>query len=85
LPYGYHNFLFGWIDTPFDNLPPLLPNELVPIVMSLVSKVIPNEIKILFTDGLNKRLGTNGLSIEEVAALAAKREMEIQDLMALPE
>ena len=85
MPYGYHNFLFGWIDTPFDNLPPLLPNELVPIVMSLVSKVIPNEIKILFTDGLNKRLGKNGLSIEEVAALAAKREMEIQDLMAMPE
>ena len=27
LPYGYHNFLFGWIDTPKDNYPPLLdPN-----------------------------------------------------------
>jgi len=25
LPYGYHNFLFGWIDTVEDNLPPLLP------------------------------------------------------------
>jgi hypothetical protein len=24
LPYGYHNFLFGWIDTPRDNLPPVL-------------------------------------------------------------
>ena len=25
LPYGYHNFLYGWIDTPFDNFPSLLP------------------------------------------------------------
>ena len=35
LPYGYHNFLFGWIDTPEDNLPPLIPPELLPIVMSV--------------------------------------------------
>jgi len=26
LPYGYHNFLYGWIDTASDNWPPLLPN-----------------------------------------------------------
>jgi len=24
LPYGYHNFLFGWIDTEADNWPPML-------------------------------------------------------------
>lgn len=35
LPYGYHNFLFGWIDTFRDNLPPLMPNELLPIVGSM--------------------------------------------------
>jgi hypothetical protein len=35
LPYGYHNFLFGWIDTPEDNLPPLMPPGLVPIVLSI--------------------------------------------------
>ena len=29
LPYGYHNFLFGWIDTPKDNLPPLLDSNFV--------------------------------------------------------
>ena len=45
--------------------------------MSLVSKIIPKEINTLFTEGLNKRLGTSGLDIEEIAALAALREMEI--------
>jgi len=24
LPYGYHNFLYGWVDTPMDNIPPLM-------------------------------------------------------------
>jgi len=41
LPYGYHNFLFGWIDTFRDNLPPLMPNELMPIVMAQAEKVLP--------------------------------------------
>jgi len=44
LPYGYHNFLFGWIDTPMDNIPPLMGDEFVPILMSLMDKVIPNDI-----------------------------------------
>lgn len=35
LPYGYHNFLFGAVDTEKDNLPPMMPNELVPIVFSV--------------------------------------------------
>jgi len=29
LPYGYHNFLMGWIDTPKDNLPSLLDGNFV--------------------------------------------------------
>lgn len=44
LPYGYHNFLFGWVDTPFDNIPPLMPNEFIPIAMSLLSHVIPDHV-----------------------------------------
>ena len=35
LPYGYHTFLYGWMDTPRDNLPGLLADELMPIVFSL--------------------------------------------------
>lgn len=25
LPYGFHNFLYGWVDTANDNWPPILP------------------------------------------------------------
>jgi hypothetical protein len=41
LPYGYHTFLFGWIDTPENNWPPLMPPKLVPIVFSILSNIIP--------------------------------------------
>ena len=85
LPYGYHNFLYGWMDTPRDNLPPLMPDEFIPIVMSMVTKIIPTFIFNLFTEALNKRLGTVGLDIEQIAALAAERDMEIQDVIAMPE
>jgi hypothetical protein len=34
-PYGYHNFLFGWIDTAENNWPPLLPQQFVPIIFGI--------------------------------------------------
>jgi len=63
LPYGYHNFLYGWIDTPRDNLPPLLPNEFLPILFSVVEMIAPDTANEFFTEALNKRLGTTGLNI----------------------
>jgi hypothetical protein len=36
LPYGFHNFLYGWIDTTRDNLPGLLPNELMPVIFAML-------------------------------------------------
>lgn len=85
LPYGYHNFLYGWIDTPRDNLPPLLPSEFAPIMFSILEKYDPVLVANFFSEGLNKRLGTTGLNIAGLAAEAAKRGMEIQDVMAMPE
>lgn len=48
LPYGYHNFLFGWIDTVRDNLPPLLANEFAPVLFAMLEHVIPNTVNIFF-------------------------------------
>jgi hypothetical protein len=61
LPYGYHNFLFGWIDTPEDNWPPLLPSEFVPIVFSIFEQFSPSGADIFFDQAMNKRLNTVGL------------------------
>jgi hypothetical protein len=85
LPYGYHNFLYGWVDTPVDNWPPLLPSKLVPIAFSILEHIKPDVVDIFFSQALNKRLGTEGLKLEQIAAEAARQNMSIQDVMALVE
>ena len=41
LPYGYHNFLYGFLDTKDDNLPPLMPKELIPVAFSMFEEMNP--------------------------------------------
>ena len=41
LPYGYHNFIYGWLDTAEDSLPPLMPRTAVPLIASIFEKVVP--------------------------------------------
>lgn len=82
LPYGYHNFLFGWLDTPYSNLPPLMPNEWMPIVLAQYEKVNPMEVYKIYTAALNMRMGTTGLSIPEIAGMAAQQGKSLQDLSA---
>jgi hypothetical protein len=64
LPYGYHNFLFGWIDTAELNWPPLLPVKFVPIVFSMLEDIIPDVVDVFLGQALNKRLGTHGLTMK---------------------
>jgi len=85
LPYGYHNFLYSWIDTPKDNLPRLLPEELVPIVFAMIEKFDSNLTDTFFTQSLNKKLGTEGLNISGIAAEGAKRGLTVSEVMALVE
>lgn len=85
LPYGYHNFLFGWVDTPENNLPPLMPPMLIPIVMSIFEDFDPETADIFFAQPLNHRLGTTGLNVKQVAGEAARRNMTLDDLMAMVE
>mmetsp|Transcript_22331 Transcript_22331/g.27414 ORF Transcript_22331/g.27414 Transcript_22331/m.27414 type:complete len:137 (-) Transcript_22331:280-690(-) len=62
-----------------------MPNELVPIVFSVLEKVLPKTAYVFFTEALNKRLGTIGLNIEGIARVAAERGMSVQDVMAMVE
>lgn len=64
LPYGYHNFLFSWIDTKEDNLPPILAPHMLPIIFSILESVAPSTTDIFFNQALNHRLGTKGLNIK---------------------
>lgn len=49
LPYGYHNFLYSWIDTPEQNLPDILPQDLVPVVFSILERFDKNLTDTFFT------------------------------------
>ena len=49
LPYGFHNFLSSWFDTPYHNLPIYLPSDLVPIVFSALEDFLPDVIDIFWT------------------------------------
>ena len=71
LPYGYHNFLYGWVDSANDNWPPLLAREFVPVMFKLVEDIDSTLAYNFFTEALNKRLGVDGKNISEIAKLAA--------------
>lgn len=87
LPYGYHNFLYGWMDTPRDNLPPFLADQFVPVMFSILEGIIPETVYIFFTEALNFHLGTPGQcdTITCIAAEAASRGMDVQDVIAIVE
>lgn len=85
LPYGFHNFLFGWVDTPEDNIPPIIPPMLVPIVLSIYEDFDPLTADIFLAQALNHRLGTTGLNVKQVAGEAARRNMTLDDVMAIVE
>ena len=78
LPYGNHNFLYGWVDTPDGDWPPLLAKEIVPVVFSLVEKIAPASAFEIFTAGLNLRLKTTeDKTISEIAGIAADQNMTL--------
>ena len=39
LPYGYHNFLFGWLDDVDNNLPPVLSIELAYVLFAYLERI----------------------------------------------
>lgn len=55
------------------------------MVFSLLEKVIKKQIDSLVGEGFNKRLGTEGLSIDEIAVEVVRRNMTFGDLFAIVE
>ena len=73
LDYGYHTLLWGWIDTAQDNYPCLPPDfssrclhwELIETLFAIVDRKSPSTADQLWTEAMNKRLGTDGLRTAE--------------------
>jgi len=71
LPYGYHNFIFGWIDTPDKNIPPITDLDFLYVAFSVLHTLIPSGINSLIGEALNKRLDTVNLSLYDIAITAS--------------
>jgi len=52
-PYGYHNFIYGWIDTPKDNYPTLIDADVAILLFSFLEKIITKGIESLVAEGFN--------------------------------
>ena len=85
LPYGYHNFISGWIDTENDNFPFGIGNYLIELIFSILSKVYTPFSDLLITESLNIRLNTKGLTLQQAIAEAARRGKSFEQLIAEPE
>jgi len=86
LPYGYHNFLFSWIDLTGDaNMPPILSLDFLSPAFAVVEKISPATTSSFLGEALNKRLGTTGLKMAELSAEAAKQGKTMNDLYAMVE
>lgn len=84
-PYGYHNLIFSWIDTISNNYPPPLDAHVVASVMTVWNKLQPDYAANMWTEALNKRLGTKGLDLPEIIVESEKRGMTFDKLLAVPE
>ena len=85
LPYGYHNFIFTWLDTPDKNFPFVTTHDFIDLVFSLVSKVYPPASDLIITEALNIRLGKKGLTFQQAVAEAARQGKKLEELVAEPE
>ena len=93
LPYGYNNFLFGWIDTLDNNFPEPLTKELLSLVVATLDRGKGKDIVDKFViEGLNKRINLNRLTYEplelnysEIVEETIKRNISIYNLYTIPE
>lgn len=84
-PYGYHNFIATFFDTPDQNLPWPASWQFIELAFNLIQSVDRNLTDQLASMALNMRLGTTGLDLAQLADAAAAKNMTFAQLMALPE
>lgn len=85
MPYGYRNFLFGWIDTPFQNFPSVLDMNFAYLVFRLLEKINHAITDQLLKEALNWRVGGKDLDLWEIEQKALSQGKTINDLFAMVE
>jgi hypothetical protein len=91
-PYGYENIAYAWIDTVANNYPTPMRVQLLPAVLTLFEKLIPNWIDLLFIRGMEQRLShyynqpsVNCTTLECVLPYLDKMNVTIGEALTTPE
>jgi len=84
VPYGYHNFLFGWLDTETDSFPAVMHPEIAAPVFSILQGLIP-EVGRVFNEAVNHRLNTTNLTIPQLAEVIHEKNLTFAKVLAMPE
>jgi hypothetical protein len=93
LPYGYNNFLFGWMDTQEDNYPCLPPkfetclsSQLVQVFAGMIDKIDPLLANKFYNQALNKRINNNLKKTAEITQYAQDElGLTFGELFSIPE
>ena len=85
LPYGYHNFLFGWIDTVDSNMPFAITHGHFEFLFTVLEKIYPALATKMMGEAFNMRLGTRNLTLAQATAEAARRNMTFEKVITIPE
>jgi len=83
--YGFHNFLFSWLDSPSDNLPVFLDFDTVSFVLEYYQYIRPTDVKLIFLEAFNKRLGIEANNIKEIWDELYARNMTLGELTSIVE
>jgi hypothetical protein len=92
LPYGKHNFLFGWIDTEENNYPEDLTHQFITNSAGLLARynLTKSELDIFITEPINQRLSIIlnkevDYTFEEIIQTTIELNFPISKLLTLPE
>ena len=85
LDYGYRNFIFGWIDTPDQNMPFVIEHDHLEFIFTILEKISRSTSDMIVGEAVNMRLQTKNLSLPEVIAEASRRGMSFNELLAVRE
>ena len=85
VPYGIHNYIWGWLDTPDHSYPPLLAPEFFGLMFAFLEQFYPDASASMYGMAMNKRLGTENLTIGQIAEEAYNRNLTLPDLYGMVE
>ena len=86
-PYGFDNILFSFWDTPESSFTQLANTEILFSYVALLNKIPKAKpyVTQFIEQGLNRRLGTQGLNFNQIVDTLGQRGMKIGDLGAITE